>query len=50
MKMQREDLIPDGSMHLLTLTLALLGMETPWRCQEHRRPSAYMVGPIQSNK
>ena len=44
MKMQRGDLIPDGSMHILTLTLALLGMAAPWRCQEHHRPSASSIG------
>jgi len=39
MKMKRVDLILDGSMHILTLTLALWWMVAPWMCQEHRRPS-----------
>lgn len=39
MKMKGADLIADGSMNILTLTLALLGMETTWRCQEHHRLS-----------
>ena len=43
MKMQRENLIPDGSMQILTLKLALLGMVTPWRCQKHHRPGASSV-------
>lgn len=44
MKMRRENLIPDGSMQIRTLTFALLGMASPWRCQEHYRPSALSIG------
>ena len=40
MKMQkRRFFIPDGSMKILTLTLAPMGMVALWRCQEHHRPS-----------
>ena len=37
MNMKRGVLITDGSMKILTLTTALLGMAAPWRCQEHHR-------------
>ena len=37
MNMKRGVLITDGSIQIFTLTSALLGMEAPWRCQEHRR-------------
>lgn len=40
MNMKRGFLITDGNMQILTLTSALLGMEAPWKHQEHRRPSA----------
>ena len=39
-KCKRVNLITDGSMTKLTLTLAPMGMVAPWRCQEHRRPSS----------
>jgi len=32
--MQQENLISDGGMKILTLTLAPMGMVAPWRCQE----------------
>jgi len=51
MKKKRENLILGGSMQILTLTLALLGMATPWRFQEHCRPSASSIGKYgQTNK
>ena len=40
MQMQRVTLITNGSMTILTLTLAPMGMVAPWRCQEHCRPSS----------
>jgi len=40
MNMKRGFFIIDDSMKIMTLTLALLGMTTPWRCQEHHKPSA----------
>jgi len=40
MNMKRVFFIINGSMQILTLTLALLGMEAPCRCEEHCRPSA----------
>ncbi len=46
MNMKSGVLITDGSMKILTLKSALLGMAAPWRCQEHHRPSAQPCGPI----
>ena len=40
MNTKRGVLIIDGSMHVLTLTSALLGMTSPCRYQEHYIPSA----------
>ena len=37
-------LIPGDRLQRLELTSALLGMEAPWRCQEHRRTSASSIG------
>jgi len=32
--MQQENLITDGGMKIPTITLAPMGMVSPWRCQE----------------
>ena len=37
-------LIPGGRLQRLELTLAPLGMEAPWRCQGHYRPSSSSIG------
>ena len=34
MKCNKRNLISDGGMKIPTLTLALMGMVAPWRCQE----------------
>ena len=34
MKCNKRNLISDGGMKILTLTLAPMGMVAPWRCQE----------------